>query len=370
MKKYLNIIVLALSSGCFVVNWFMLGELQKIWSTAQKFLFDFHGQWALCAYTLRGVDPYSITGLTVPTIEEIGIIPAIWSTSPWGLVLGNFFYPGFMKINDAANYFLVLNFLFLAITAHILKTHFDFALKALPAFLASFFISVHFGNAGGVICCLLILACLLADSRAILAGVMLSLAMVKPQVALPICFALLLRKNFKVLTIAALIDFAAWGAAALITNQSPITLLKEFLAVDTGGGVFFAGLFTLVFPADKSLAMGLSMLAGVIFIWMTFRDEKYFWACPACLTTTFFAYSFHNEFFILILPALICINLASRTDKKFFWLAAFVFMAVAPYALFLLMKDFNAAFWLVRTIFAYVLILLGFSMARNFKFAT
>ena len=368
MNKSFNLVVLAISCSCFLVNWFMLGELKNLWAAAQAPFFDFRGQWALCAYTLRGVDPYAITGLQTPLIEEIGIIPSVWSTSPWGLILGNFFYPGFLSVENSVTYFLLLNLFVLLITAFTLMKHFSFVFMALLTFIAGFFISAYFGNAGGIICCLLILSCLLEKERPILSGVLLSLAMVKPQVALPICFALLLRKNFKVLTIAALIDFVAWGIDSLLTNQTPLALLMEFLSVDTGGGMAFAGLFTLAFQENLSLAMGLSMLAGVAFIWLTFKDEKYFWACPACLATTFFAYSFHNEFFILILPALFCIELA-RT--KIIWLAAFIFMASAPYALFILVKMFAIdslkAFWLARTIFAIILISIGFFMAWKFS---
>ena len=381
MNKNFSLLVTAISSCCFVVSYFLLGELQKVWDAAEFPLFDFQGQWALCAYTLRGVDPYAITGLKTPLIEEIGIIHPEWSTAPWGLLLGNFFYPGFLDTTNAGIYFLMLNIFFLLITPVVLKKNF-FRLAPIitPALFISFFISSYFGNAGAVICCLLILSCVLVDDLPILSGIFLSVAMVKPQVALPICFALLLRKNFKVLTIAALTDFASWGAAAFITNQSPITLLTEFLSINTGGHTVFSGLFTLAFPEDKSLAMGLSMLAGVIFIWLTwrlgFKDEKIFWMCPACLATTFFAYSFHNEFFILILPALACIHFASREEifsTKIFWLVAFVFLALGVYVLFLPLRiflaDLTLSFWIARTIFAVMLILLGFFMSRAFKFS-
>lgn len=376
MNKNFIRLVTTVSIICFTANYFLLGELQKIWRAAQFPLFDFHGQWALCAYTLRGIDSYAITGLTTPTLEDIGIIPAAWSTTPWGLILGNFFYPGFLTPENAAIYFLALNMIFLLITTTELAKRFKFAVPVLPAFLASFFISSYFGNAGAVICCLLILTCLCAEEQPILAGVLLSLAMVKPQVALPICFALLFRKNFKVLSTAALIDCAAWGISALITNQTPLTLLTEFLSVNTGGGFAFAGLFTLAFIENTPIATGLSMLVGILFIRLTFRDEKYFWACPAFLTTTFFAYSFHNEFFVLIMPALLCINLAARADsrrEKIFWLFAFAFMASAPYALLLSLKifvaDLTTAFWLARTIFAVVLILVGFFAAKGLSCA-
>ncbi len=375
MKKF-ACLVFALGLCCFAGNYFLLLELKNFWWAAQYPLFDFHGQWALCVYTLRGVDPYSIIGIKTPLIEEIGIIPAGWSTTPWGLVLGNFFYPGFLEWLDAVKYFILLNIFLLLATALVLKKFFPLAAMILPAFFASFFISMYFGNAGAVICCLLILSCIFADELPILSGLLIGVAMVKPQVALPICFALLLRKNFKVLLTAAIMNFLAWGAAALMTNQSPITLLTEFFSVKTGGNVVFSGLFSLVFPEDKSLAMLTSMFAGCLFIWLTwrlgFKDKKIFWACPAYLATTFFAYSFHNEFFILILPALACLHFADRADylpMKIFWLAAFIFLALGVYVLFLLLRIFGAdlitAFWVTRTIFAVAIILIGFFMART-----
>lgn len=108
MNKNFIRLVTAMSIICFKANYFMLGELQKILRTAQTPPFDFHGQWALCAYTLRGIDPYPIIGLTTPTLEDIGIIPAAWSTTPWGLILGNFFYPGFMTLDFGGLFHIVI----------------------------------------------------------------------------------------------------------------------------------------------------------------------------------------------------------------------------------------------------------------------
>ena len=383
MHKNFNRIILTTSLICFVVNYFFLIELQKLWMAAQHIFFDFRGQWALCAYTVHFVDPYPLVGIKTPLIEEFGNIPTGWSTTPWGLILGNFFYPGFLSAEDAVIYFLALNIFFLLWIVKICKKIFiadglNFVLMALPAFFASFYISVYFGNAGAIICCLLILSCLYSDERPILAGILLALAMVKPQVALPVCFALLLRKNFKVLATAAIINFAAWGVASFMTNQPPLTLLTEFFSINTRGEAAFSGLFTLIFPENKLLAMLTSMTAGFLFIWLTwrfgFKHEKIFWAVPACLATTFFSYSFHNEFFILIMPALACLYFAVRAEFlswKIFWLAAFVFLASGVYALFILLKNFlgdlQTDFWLARTIFAVALILLGFLMTKNFK---
>lgn len=380
MRHLSDSVVVLVGIFCFITNCFFAGELRNVLIAAKYPLFDFSGQWTLCAYALSGVDPYPLIGVKTPFIEEIGTIPLVWSTSPWGLLLGNFFYPGFLESGDAVIYFIILNSFFFPVTADLLARKLNLGLRRLTvffltvtAFCGNFFISAYFGNAGAVICCLMILVYLYADERPIAAGFMLALAMVKPQVALPLCFALLLRKNFKVLLTAAAVDFAAWGIAALMTNKMPQVLLTEFLSLDTGGHTVFSGLFTLIFPDEKWLAMLTSMLAGILFIWLTFKDEKNFWACPAFLATTFFAYSFHNEFFALTIPALICLQIAARAEnspEKIFWLGAVIFMASAPYALLLLLEifvgDVTRSFWIDRTIFAVVMILLGFMMKKKF----
>ena len=385
MDKKIFSLILLTGTACFIMNDFMLNELKILWKVARLPFFDFPGQWALCAYTFQGIDPYPLRGMQPPLIEEIGFIPLEWSTSPWGLVLGNFFYPGFLDLREAMVYFTWLNYIFFVLTAFIVSKKLKCGLGSLSVFFvtitmftAHFLVSEYFGNAGAVICCLMILSCLYADERPIAAGVMLAFAMIKPQVALPICFALLLRKNFKVFFTAAKTDLAAWGVAALITNQTPLTLLSESMAESAGGKAVFSGLFTMLFPDDKFFAMSTSMLAGTIFIFLTqrmsFGNEKFFWACPAFLSTTFFAYSFHNEFLALLLPALACLYLAAHQKffrEKIFWLAAMIFMSTAPYALYLSLSlwidDKTELFWTARTTFAAILILLGCLMAKKFS---
>lgn len=383
-RKFIFLVLLS-GTACFMLNDSMLNDLRILWRAANKPFFDFHGQWALCAYTLQGIDPYPLRGMQTPLLEEIGAISIFWSTSPWGLVLGNFFYPGFLTFVDAKFYFTALNCIFFPLTVFLVAKKINCGLGKLTIFFVTitmftghFLVSAYFGNAGAVICCLMILSCLYADERPLAAGVMLALAMVKPQVALPICFALLLRKNFKVLFTAAALDLATWGVAAFMTNQTPLKLLAESMSTNTGGGEVFSGLFTMIFPDDKFLAMSVSMFAGVLFIILTqrrgFGKEKFFWACPAFLSTTFFAYSFHNEFLALMLPALACLYLAAQQKifrEKIFRLAAMIFMATGPYALYLFLRPHidngTELFWTARTIFAVVMILLGCLMTKNFR---
>ena len=123
-------------------------------------LSDLTGQRTLCAYTLRGFDPYPLIGVDPPALNDIGVIPKDFGT----------------------------------------------ALFILPA---TVMLSMWYGNAGGGVSCLLIIGCVICDRRPFLTGVLLSLAMIKPQVALTFCILFLLQRRFKVLLTAAAECFRA-----------------------------------------------------------------------------------------------------------------------------------------------------------------
>ena len=168
---------------------------------------DLVGQRRLCAYVLRGVDPFPFIGTTPPPLlTDVGSIPQNFGTSPWGLVLGNIFYPAFLPIETAACYFFALSVIVLLATAFVVckeakqisarLTEVAIAMFILPA---PFIISLYWGNAGSILCCLLLIGCVECDRRPILTGVLLSLAMIKPQTALPFCIWFLLERRWRIL---------------------------------------------------------------------------------------------------------------------------------------------------------------------------
>ena len=265
------------------------------------FFTDFDGQWRLCAYALRGFDPYPLIGVDPPALDDVGVIPRGWGTAPWGLLLGNFFYAGFLSLDDAKIFFVAINILMWSATAALfwIETRSFWAL-ILFACPASFVISTVTGNAGGVVCCLLLMCCVLRERRPILAGVLLNLAMLKPQTALAFCIFFLLERRFRVLLTAAAIDLGAWLISARMVERAPIDLLREFLSANVGGGSQFSGVFTLLVD-EPMQSIALSMLVGAVFIWSM---QKKIWA--PCLASAFWSYSYFNEFFLLALPALEC----------------------------------------------------------------
>ncbi len=389
---------------------------------------DFLGQWKLCAYTLRGIDPYPLIGAEVPAVEELGIIPANWGTTPYGLLLGNLFYAGFLAMSTAAQipstpmtinkeltayhsvnatfepaeiYFIVINGIVLLATAIIifqqfknLSLKFAFTSALLAIFSAAQLIPmISTGNASSLICCLLILISLLQENYPKLSGILLAFAMVKPQIALIFCLTLLLMRRFKILFIAAAIDIAAWLIVSFMTNTSPIILLTEFLATGAGGSNNYAGIFTLFTASDFKLAIMLSMLAGIIYVAIGHKllsgckisAFKFF---PACIASTFWCYSFYNDFYILVLPVIVCVYVMIESKEIAIPFGAAMFMT---FGIFLWIKftveifkllgvvDWNALLglnsvkdyviqtWITRTFFEGVVILAGLYLCYRLK---
>ena len=298
---------------------------------------DFQGQRALCAYTLRGIDPYPQIGIEPPLLPDVGSIPMFFGTSPWGLTLNNLFYPAFLPFELAQNYFWELNAVVLLMTALVLYEasketdarlgRIALALFALPA---PFVLAVWYGNAGGMICCLLLICCAICDRRPVLTGILLGVAMIKPQTALPFCILFLFQRRFKILLTAAAIDIGAWLMASALTGTNPITLMIEMLDANIGGGMMFSGLLSL-FVDEPMRSIYLSMTVGVIFIVVLHyrsTEQNFLSMYPACVAAIFWSYSTGNEIFILILPALNCfrIMLEDNVERlQWFWAGIFFY---------------------------------------------
>ena len=382
----------------------------------------------MCAYTLHGIDPYPLIGAEVPAVKELGIIPEDWGTTPYGLLLGNLFYAGFLAMATAAFipstpmtigkdltayratnatfepaeiYLIVVNVILLLATAIIIfQTFKNLSHKfALPAFLLAIFSTaqliplVNTGNASSIICCLLILISFLQEDHPKLSGILLAFAMVKPQLALIFCLTLLLMRKFKILFIAAAIDIAAWLIVSFMVNTSPITLLTEFVAAGAGGDKSYAGIFTLFTASNHNLAMELSMLAGIIYVCIC---HKFLSGCkisafkffPACIAATFWSYSFYNDFYILILPVIICVYvmIESRDFAIPFGSALFMTFGVFFWMIFITkinsllgVVDWNTLLslntvpnyvvhtWITRTFFESLIILIGLYLCRRLR---
>lgn len=291
---------------------------------------DFDGHHTICAYVLKGVNPFPLEGVQTPYIQELGTIPNGWATVPWGLVLENIFYTGFLSLRTSHLYFILLTFFTIVFLEYeifkALKSESkQFRIEAMLLTLTSyqFWVALHHnGNCGGIICCFIIIACLRSDKNPLFTGILLGIAMTKPQISALICVSFLLQKRWKAIAVAALLDIFAWIVSAMLTKTNPLTLLEEFFASNVGGGNQFNGILTLagsLFP-NARLTMAFSMAIGIaLVIAFHFSLHKtplpFFRFYPACIIATFWSYTFWNDNFIMLIPILTCLYVMLSANK-------------------------------------------------------
>ncbi|MBQ7596299.1 MAG: DUF2029 domain-containing protein, partial [Clostridia bacterium] len=322
-RKIFAILLILVFCGLFFYlrsyYWYLICKIINHFRIASTY-YDFYDQWKFCAITFHKVDPYTQIGAAVPAIPEIGTIREDWGTSPWGLISGNLFYFGFLPFRAARWAYLFVCIASLAALAAVLflkvkKESLFLALAAAVVTICSNFnlLSVFYENAGMACCSFVIIACQIAEKRPYLSGVLLGFALVKPQVALPVCLVLFLLKRLKPLIVAAGMNIVFFLSACAFTKSGPVKLLTEFLQIDVGGTNQYFGIFNPVcrlFSVSTHTSVYLSMIFCIaLLIPVVLISKKYFsdemtpfiYFVP-CVITTFWSYSGVCDWSILLLP--------------------------------------------------------------------
>ena len=193
------------------------------------YLWDARLRWQECAYVLHGLNPFDVMHSRVPSIDSIGWLDAsLGGTVPWAYVLGNVINPGFLPYSAMCVYILALDFIAPLVTAlcmgrfllrhRYVQDKYMAVLASLLVFAPSMWANaVLFGNQSGIVCCCVILSlCVLEDSET-LAGLLLAVAMCKPQVAFVFLFPLLCKKHWKAITVTSGTVLGSWLLAAILT---------------------------------------------------------------------------------------------------------------------------------------------------------
>ena len=328
---------------------FVLNALTVVcvcWTFREGILWsDFPMQWQSCSYALRGIDIYSVRGTEI----EAG-----FHAVPWGLVLGNVFYGGFLPYRAAEIYFTLLNMIVAAYAAYVMysrikKVYPELELCTIAVSLLSidYIFAYYSGNAGGIICAFLIIAWAWREKHPILSGILISVAMVKPQTALIVCLDFIIMKHVMPVIIAAVIDVAAWFTASLLTHKGVFELIYDFLfSSGRGESTPFAGIFHFVFQ-NFMTAVFFSMLAGIVFVFVLHKylpDDmpSFFKVYPSFMASTFWCYSFMRDSYVLIVPALMCLHFMTLHKGKFKYLMWLLFSVFCAYG-----YAFRSAFYKV-----------------------
>lgn len=176
---------------------------------------------------------------------------------PWAYVLGNVINPGFLPYSAMCVYILALDFIAPLVTAlcmgrfllrhRYVQDKYMAVLASLLVFAPSMWANaVLFGNQSGIVCCCVILSmCVLEDSET-LAGLLLAVAMCKPQVAFVFLFPLLCKKHWKAITVASGTVLGSWLLAAILTESSPISMLTDIMDQGLSYNTSYYGLFNFL----------------------------------------------------------------------------------------------------------------------------
>lgn len=304
----------------------MAGNLARYLIFDGLYLWDARLRWQECAYVLHGLNPFDVMHSRAPAIDSIGWLDAsLGGTVPWAYVLGNLINPGFLPYRAMCVYLLALDFA-APLAASVCMGRFllrqRYAADRYTAVLASLLVfapsmwanAVLFGNQSGVVCCCVMLSMCLLDKNETLAGLLLAVAMCKPQIAFVFLFPLLCRRRWKAIGAASGTVLGAWLLAAILTESSPLSMLSDIMTQGLSYSTSYYGLFNFLlgFGASTRLVLLLDVAAGGAVLagtaaWLFRRgldDDWLTWYAAAAVVSVLWFYKQNHDYIILALPAI------------------------------------------------------------------
>lgn len=238
--------------------------------------FDHQWLWKECACTLRGIDAAQAIkeGLY---LEGIGSLPVSTSTFPWTKVIGIFIHGSFLNFKSSCVYFVILNFVVLIMTIVLVYKKLleeiqnqRIALLGAMLILSSWYLAdgILPQNNGVLVCYLIVCIVCTIEKHEWIAGILLGIAMIKPQNVIPFYIVFLLMRKWKAIGTSAAIVFFSWAASVLITGVSPWEQLSNLLnmRVEMQDDYLVYGIFDQLrqVGVDTKIVLFLSMLLGIV----------------------------------------------------------------------------------------------------------
>jgi len=171
---------------------------------------DINDYWKCMAYSIRGYDisTCAAEGIVLNSIGYLGMGIVL----PWGRLLGNLIYPGFLPLKGAILYYYFLLSICTGIAGWYILNWiqkekvddwdkrenilFMICMMMMPLYWED---ALNTGNMGGILCVFLILAAFFMEKQSWLAVILIAMAMIKPQNAAIFMVLLLLKKKIKMI---------------------------------------------------------------------------------------------------------------------------------------------------------------------------
>lgn len=285
---------------------------------------DHKWYWQECACTLKGVDA-SVAIMQNLYFEDIGELPANSATLPWMKFIGIFVHGSFLPYEASCVYYMILNIVvFTVATVLIYKRLYsetksrECALLGSASIFTSWYLTdwIQQGNNATLVCLLTIIIICIIDKYEILSGLLLGIAMIKPQIILPFYVVFLLRKKWKAIIVSAVMVIVSWGLSAGMTQMNPLTQLYNvlFMSFSYDQSFWIYGIFDSLqnVGLSSSFVMLLSMIAGVAvcagFSWNSLKSEicdnrLFFQYMTPAIVSVFWCYKSQCDYNILMIVA-------------------------------------------------------------------
>lgn len=229
----------------------------------------------------------------------------------------------------------------------------DKAIAGLGVFgmLTSWYITdwVLKGNNATLVCLFVIGAICLLDTHENWAGILLALALIKPQIAGPFFLVFLLKKKWRPVIISSTIVLSCWGMSIWITGVGPIRQLSNilYLRVNLQESYLVYGIFDGLqrWGISNTTVLAMSMFIGIIItvvlVWIL---EKYkvkqgvftVYVIPA-VVSIFWCYKSQCDYNILMIVAIALVEYwyisVQSTRDLVFVAIGYIIMMMKPIAL-------------------------------------
>ena len=308
---------------------------------------DFHSRWQENAYLFQGMNPFLVNSSNY--IEQIGMIDSDMATVPYAWLLGGIFNPGILPWPIA----VCVGIVWIAVTfagasavvyqywiTHIEQEHKVWAFMAalLVGCQIYWWWGIACGNHGVIAACLIIMAICLYQKHPVFSGILMTFAMIKPQLALPFFFIFLLEKEYGIIGITLIGGIASMLGTAMMAGRSLWDLIKMIFQTGSSWSNSFFGLFDIFRFEEVPVGIILlcDMVVGVVYtyiLWKIGRKtdnqnvfEKF---SGVAIASTFWFYKQPHDNIILAVPCIAFLYLTYKgTDRKvylyIFFIAAIV----------------------------------------------
>ena len=316
---------------------------------------DFTMRYRECRYLLAGINPFDVMKGNRDVIENIGPLWTNGGAVPWALGGGIFLNFAFLQERYARICALVLT---VVIWTYTLYTVWQYSKKLELTKVQRILIVLSVGalpgwgtgifwlNYGNIFAGLFIITILnfKNNKESLLFYIALSIASMKPQLALPFYFALLYKKNWKGLIISSIFPLICWAFASKLVNTNPIILFKSVL--ETGAEYDTKSIFrTLQYFFDLHYSFAtcdtissIGCIIGVCYFWKRLKNKSnnsllLFYTVPAVFSGMWMYMLEHDRVVIGFLVIVIIIFLI-KTEGTIYpriLVSALIFTWIYPY---------------------------------------